>query len=56
VVGSEAGESKLSKARNFGTPQLTEEQFIDLIRQKSVKETENKTPKTSPEKLEKNQK
>lgn len=53
VVGSEAGESKLSKARNFGTPQLTEDQFLDLIRQKSVKEKENKTPKTSPEKLEK---
>ena len=52
VVGQEAGESKLSKAKTLGTPTLTEDQFLDLIRQKSVKEKENKTPKTSPEKQE----
>ena len=53
VVGQEAGESKLSKAKTLGTPTLTEDQFLDLIREKSVKEKENKTPKTSPEKDEK---
>ena len=52
VVGSEAGESKLSKAKQLGTPTLTEDQFLDLIREKSGKEKENKTPKTSPEKVE----
>ena len=56
VVGAEAGESKLSKARTLGTPQLTEDQFLDLIREKSVKEKENKTPKASPEKLEETKK
>ena len=50
VVGEEAGQSKLSKAATLRTPQLTEDQFLDLIREKSSKE--NKTPKTSPEKLE----
>ena len=52
VVGSEAGESKLSKAKTLGTPTLTEDEFLNLIREKSVKEKENKTPKTSPEKVE----
>ena len=50
VVGEEAGQSKLSKAETLRTPQVTEDQFLDLIREKSSKE--NKTPKTSPEKLE----
>ena len=49
VVGEEAGQSKLSKASTLQTPQLTEDQFLDLIREKSSKE--NKTPKTSPEKM-----
>lgn len=52
VVGSEAGESKMAKAKTLGTPTLTEDQFLDLIREKTVKEKENKTPKTSPEKVE----
>ena len=56
VVGSEAGESKLNKANNLGTPKLTEDEFLDLIRQKSSKEKENKTPKTSPEKSEEKKK
>jgi len=52
VVGEEAGESKLAKAKSLGTKQLTEDGLLDLIREKTVKEKENKTPKTSPEKVE----
>merc|ERR1719300_1669575 len=52
VAGSEAGESKLSKAKQLGTPVITEDEFLNLIREKSGKEKENKTPKTSPEKVE----
>merc|ERR1719431_513468 len=52
VVGAEAGESKMAKAKTLGTPTLTEDEFINLIREKSGKEKENKTPKTSPEKVE----
>ena len=52
VVGSEAGESKMAKAKTLGTPTLTEDEFLNLIREKSGKEKENKTPKTSPEKIE----
>ena len=52
VVGSEAGESKMTKAKTLGTPTLTEDEFLNLIREKSGKEKENKTPKTSPEKVE----
>ena len=52
VVGEEAGESKLAKAKTMGTKQLTEDEFLDLIREKTVKQKENKTPKTSPEKVE----
>merc|ERR1719209_1000496 len=52
VVGEEAGESKLAKAKSLGTKQLTEDGLLDLIRDKTVKEKENKTPKTSPEKIE----
>ena len=52
VVGTEAGESKLTKAKTLGTPTLTEDEFLNLIREKSGKEKENKTPKTSPEKVE----
>lgn len=53
VVGEEAGASKLDKARSLGTKQLTEDEFLDLIREKTVKEKENKTPETSPVKTEK---
>jgi len=52
VVGDEAGESKKAKALTLGTKQLTEDGLLDLIREKTVKEKENKTPKTSPEKIE----
>jgi len=52
VVGEEAGESKLAKAKTMGTKQLTEDEFLELIRENTVKEKENKTPKTSPEKKE----
>ena len=52
VVGEEAGPSKLEKAASLGTKQLTEDQFLELIREKTVKEKENKTPKASPEKVE----
>jgi len=52
VVGEEAGESKLAKAKTMGTKQLTEDEFLALLREKTVKEKENKTPKTSPEKVE----
>jgi len=52
VVGEEAGQSKLEKAKSLGTKQLTEDEFLDLIREKTVKEKENKTPKTSPDKNE----
>ena len=52
VVGAEAGESKLTKAKSLGTPTLSEDDFLNLIREKSGKEKENKTPKTSPEKVE----
>lgn len=52
VVGEEAGESKLAKAKSFGTKQLTEDDLLALIREKTVKEKENKTPKTSPIKVE----
>ena len=52
VVGEEAGESKLAKAKSLGTKQLTEDGLLDLIREKTVKEKENKTPKASPEKVE----
>ena len=52
VVGTEAGESKMTKAKSLGTPTLTEDEFLNLIREKSGKEKENKTPKTSPEKVE----
>lgn len=54
VVGSEAGESKMAKAKTLGTPTLSEDEFLNLIREKSGKEKENKTPKTSPEKVEDN--
>merc|ERR1711970_449282 len=52
VVGDEAGASKIEKAKTLGTKQLTEDEFLDLIREKTVKEKENKTPETSPEKVE----
>ena len=52
VVGEEAGESKLAKAKTLGTSQLTEDQFLDLLKSKTViKQKENTTPKVSPEKL-----
>ncbi|XP_053693430.1 replication factor C subunit 1 [Sabethes cyaneus] len=35
VVGEEAGPSKLSKAEEFGIPQLSEDALLDLIREKS---------------------
>ena len=35
IVGKEAGECKLAKARVLGTKQLTEDQFLDLIRERS---------------------
>ena len=54
VVGEQAGESKLDKARKIGTKFLTEDEFLKLIVEKSdgkpVKEKENKTP--SPKKKE----
>ena len=52
VVGTEAGESKMAKAKTLGTPTLTEDEFLNLIREKSGKEKENTTPKASPEKVE----
>ena len=52
VAGEEAGESKLEKAAKFGTKQISEDQLLDLIREKTVKEKENKTPENSPEKKE----
>ena len=52
VVGEEAGETKVAKANSLGTPQLTEDGLLDLIRDKTVRGKENKTPKTSPEKFE----
>ena len=52
VVGEEAGETKVVKANSLGTPQLTEDGLLDLIRDKTVRGKENKTPKTSPEKVE----
>ena len=54
VVGEEAGQSKLAKASTLRTPQLTEDQFLDLIKEKTSKE--NKTPKTSPVKVEEKRK
>ena len=50
VAGDEAGASKLEKAATFGTKQISEDQLFDLIREKTVKEKENKTPGNSPEK------
>ena len=52
VAGEEAGTSKLDKAASLGTKVITEDQFLELIVEKTVKEKENKTPKTSPEKVE----
>jgi len=48
VVGEEAGESKLAKAKTLGTVQLNEDEFLNLIKEKTVKEKENKTPDISP--------
>ncbi len=55
VRGDEAGQSKLDKAEKLGTKLLTEDDFLQLIVEKSassggamkLKEKENKTP--SPE-------
>jgi len=52
VAGEEAGASKLEKAAKCGTRVMSEDELLDLIREKTVKEKENKTPKTSPEKKE----
>ena len=52
VAGDEAGASKLEKAATFGTKQISEDGLLDLIRERTVKEKENKTPKSSPEKKE----
>ncbi|XP_058825424.1 replication factor C subunit 1 [Topomyia yanbarensis] len=35
VIGEEAGPSKLAKAEEFGIPQLSEDAFLDLIRERS---------------------
>ena len=52
VVGEEAGESKLAKAKTLGTKQLTEDGLLKLIREKTVKGKENKMSNASPEKVE----
>ena len=38
VVGEDAGESKLAKAKTLGTKQITEDGLLDLIREKTVEE------------------
>ena len=43
VAGEEAGVGKLEKAAKFGTKQISEDQLFDLIREKTVKEKENKS-------------
>jgi DNA ligase (NAD+) len=35
VVGADAGESKVTQARRYGTQVLTEEEFAALLREKS---------------------
>ena len=52
VVGEEAGESKLAKAKILETKQLTEDEFLDLIREKTAKQKENKSDQTSFGKVE----
>ena len=42
----------MEKAAKCGTRVMSEDELLDLIREKTVKEKENKTPKTSPEKKE----
>jgi len=49
VIGEEAGESKLAKAKALGTKQISEDDLLQLIKDKTVKEKENKTPRTSPD-------
>ena len=49
VVGKEAGQSKLAKARTFDTKKLTEDSFLDLIREETVKVKEIKINEIAPE-------
>ncbi|XP_065063673.1 replication factor C subunit 1-like [Rhopilema esculentum] len=44
VVGRDPGESKISKASNFGTKQLDEDKFFDLIRQMPGKVSKYEPP------------
>merc|ERR1711972_730633 len=55
VVGEEAGPKKLETAKNLGTPQLSEDDLLELIRTKSQNGTNQKNKndgkkKSSPEK------
>lgn len=49
IVGNEAGESKLKKAEQLGTKQITEDDLLDLIRTRPGKGS-NETPKGSEKK------
>ncbi|XP_064079076.1 replication factor C subunit 1-like [Macrobrachium nipponense] len=49
IVGNEAGESKLKKAEQLGTKQITEDDLLDLIRTRPGKGS-NETPKGNEKK------
>ena len=51
VVGEEAGECKLARAKTIGTKLLTEDEFLNLLRQKTKEKTENKTHRPAAPKV-----